>query len=269
MHKSKRVHFSKLPNVRAFCFIRLSGRGICCAALQIRCYPQRPSGRFLHCPSPQRHDVLRCSAQKRRCLRRCSGQVRLAHLPPQAGGAVRRGKDQVPVKGILAGGVQLHRQSVRRSWCGRGKVVGADAPRRCRFPAPRRQGEGAHPSQSGARCGHPRGCRTECSCSRSAVQRWCSAGLQTPLWCRRCAALPAIHHDHIPAQAVGFVTVVGDQQRRAAKPGQQAAHFALHFFAQVAVQRTEGSSSIRILGLPTRMRASAVRCCCPPESWAG
>ena len=75
------------------------------------------------CPSPQRHDVLRCSAQKRRCLRRRSGQVRLAHLPPQAGGAVRRGKDQVPVKGILAGGVQLHRQSVRRSWCGRGKSV--------------------------------------------------------------------------------------------------------------------------------------------------
>ena len=51
--------------------------------------------------------------------------------------------------------------------------------------------------------------------------------------------LPAIHHDHIPAQAVGFVTVVGDQQRRAAKPGQQAAHFALHFLTQVAVQRTE------------------------------
>ena len=108
MHKSKRVHFSKLPNVRAFCFIRLPGRGICCAALKIRCYPQRPSGRFLHCPSPQRHDVLRCSAQKRRCLRRRSGQVRLAHLPPQAGGAVRRGKDQVPVKGILAGGCLLY-----------------------------------------------------------------------------------------------------------------------------------------------------------------
>ena len=51
--------------------------------------------------------------------------------------------------------------------------------------------------------------------------------------------LPAIHHDHIPAQAVGFVSVVGDQQRRSAKPGQQAAHFALHFLAQVAVQRTE------------------------------
>ena len=32
---------------------------------------------------------------------------------------------------------------------------------------------------------------------------------------------------------------MGDQQRRAAKPGQQAAHFALHFLAQVAVQRTE------------------------------
>ncbi|SCJ68115.1 Uncharacterised protein [uncultured Clostridium sp.] len=30
--------------------------------------------------------------------------------------------------------------------------------------------------------------------------------------------LSAIHHDHIPAQAVGFVTVVGDKQRRAAKP---------------------------------------------------
>ena len=77
------------------------------------------------CPSPQRHDVLRCSAQKRRCLRRRSGQVRLAHLPPQAGGAVRRGKDQVPVKGILAGGVQLHRQSVRRSWCAGGGTSAA------------------------------------------------------------------------------------------------------------------------------------------------
>ena len=107
--------------------VRLFGRGMCCAALQSRCFPQRPAGRFLRCPSPQRHDVLRCSAQKRRCLRRRSGQVRLAHLPPQAGGAVRRGKDQVPVKGILAGGNGFYRDGVGRVRSAGRKVVGTDA----------------------------------------------------------------------------------------------------------------------------------------------
>ena len=51
--------------------------------------------------------------------------------------------------------------------------------------------------------------------------------------------LAAVHHDHLPAQAVGLVPVVGHQQGRARKPGQQAAHFPFYFLAQVAVQRTE------------------------------
>ena len=49
-----------------------------------------------------------------------------------------------------------------------------------------------------------------------------------------------VHHHHLRAQAVGFVPVVGDQQGGACKVGQQAAHFAFHFLAQVAVQCAEG-----------------------------
>ena len=52
--------------------------------------------------------------------------------------------------------------------------------------------------------------------------------------------LPAVHDDHLPAQAVSFVPVVGDQKRGAVKPGQQTAHFAFHSLAQVTVQRAEG-----------------------------
>ena len=51
--------------------------------------------------------------------------------------------------------------------------------------------------------------------------------------------LAVVHDDHLPAQAVGLIPVVGDQQGGACERGQQAAHFALHFFPQVAVQGAE------------------------------
>ena len=51
--------------------------------------------------------------------------------------------------------------------------------------------------------------------------------------------LAAVHHDHLPAQAVGLVPVVGHQQGRARKPGQQTAYLPLYLLAQVAVQRAE------------------------------
>ena len=51
--------------------------------------------------------------------------------------------------------------------------------------------------------------------------------------------LPAVHDDHVPAQAVSFVPVVGDKQGRAVKTRQQVAYFAFHLLAEVAVQCAE------------------------------
>ena len=52
--------------------------------------------------------------------------------------------------------------------------------------------------------------------------------------------LAAVHDDHLPAQAVGLIPVVGDQQGRAPKGGEQSLHLALHFLPQIAVQGAEG-----------------------------
>ena len=51
--------------------------------------------------------------------------------------------------------------------------------------------------------------------------------------------LAAVHDDHFAAETVGLVTVVSHEQSRAVKPGQQAAHFALYFLAEVTVQCAE------------------------------
>ena len=55
----------------------------------------------------------------------------------------------------------------------------------------------------------------------------------------RTQHLAAVHDDHLAAKAVGFVPVMGHEQGRAVKVGEQTSHFAFHFLAQVAVQRTE------------------------------
>ena len=50
---------------------------------------------------------------------------------------------------------------------------------------------------------------------------------------------PAVHDDHVPAQAVGLVPVVGDEEGCALKACQQAPHLALHLLPEVAVQCAE------------------------------
>ena len=59
---------------------------------------------------------------------------------------------------------------------------------------------------------------------------FCAAGAQH---------LPLVQHDHLFAQAVGLVPVVGHQQGGARKACQQAAYLAFYLFPQIAVQRAE------------------------------
>ena len=47
------------------------------------------------------------------------------------------------------------------------------------------------------------------------------------------------------------------------------AHLDLHFLAQLGVEVGSGSSSSSSCGWITSARASATRCCCPPDSCAG
>ena len=51
--------------------------------------------------------------------------------------------------------------------------------------------------------------------------------------------LSLVQHDHLFAQAVGLVPVVGHQQGGARKACQQAAYLAFYLFPQIAVQRAE------------------------------
>ena len=90
---------------------------------------------------------------------------------------------------------------------------------------------------------------------------------------------PAVHHCHLPAQAVGLVPVVGHQQSRSVKSRQQATHFALHLFPQIAVQRAErlvqhqdagpahqNASQRRTLLLPAgKLGRAALRQCFQPH----
>ena len=81
--------------------------------------------------------------------------------------------------------------------------------------------------------------------------------------------LAAVHDDHLAAEAVGLVAVVGHEQGRAVKPGQQAAHFALHFLAEVAVQCAERLVQHQDVGLACQNAGQCSALLLPARKLAG
>ena len=75
----------------------------------------------------QRHDALRGGTQILGRLRGGGRKAGFAYLPPQLRRTLRRGADEVPVKGVFTGGDRLYRDGVGRIRSAGRKVVGADA----------------------------------------------------------------------------------------------------------------------------------------------
>ena len=175
-----------------------------------------------------------------RCGGRCRGKAFFAYLPPQLRRALRRRADEVPVKGILAGGNGFYRDGVGRVRSAGRKVVGTDA----HSGAARRDGQ--RQPQGGVPAVQPDGVAVQ----RGAGQNVLAAGQprggnalrvgKNGLGAAGAQHLPFVQNDHLFAQAVGLVPVVGHQQGSARKVYQQAAYLALYLLPQVAVQRAEG-----------------------------
>ena len=187
----------------------------------------------------QRHDVFRRYPEVGRGLRRRGGKGRFGHLPPQLACIVRSGTDHVPVKGVFTGSAHLNRHPVFAVHRFGGKVVGADAHGAAPFR--HRQGHGQLPLPAGQTdmvFVHPDAGQDVLAAGQPSGGQAAGVG-ENFLRRARTQHLAAVHDDHLAAEAVGFVPVMGHQQGRAVKVGEQTSHFALHFLAQVAVQRTE------------------------------
>ena len=81
----------------------------------------------------------------------------------------------------------------------------------------------------------------------------CSSSAKTAIW----------------SLMVSFLLVVGDVHERDADLALHGAQLQLQLLAQLGVQRTERLVEQQHLRASTSARASATRCCCPPDSWAG
>ena len=82
---------------------------------------------------------------------------------------------------------------------------------------------------------------------------------------------PAVRHHADPiGDAERLLLVVGDEQRRDAELGLDAADLVAQRAARtLASSADSGSSSSSTSGWMASARASATRCCWPPDSWCG
>ena len=80
-------------------------------------------------------------------------------------------------------------------------------------------------------------------------------------------ANPAVRHDNEPVgDRQRLLLVVRHHDRGEPELTLQFPDLDPHFLAQLRIKVREGSSSRRTSGRMARARASATRCCCPPES---
>ena len=78
-----------------------------------------------------------------------------------------------------------------------------------------------------------------------------------------------IHHANPVGHRHRLFLVVGDDDEGHAEPALQLHQFGLRAFAQLLVERGERLVEQQHLGRRASERASATRCCWPPESWSG
>src|SRR4029450_11383134 len=93
--------------------------------------------------------------------------------------------------------------------------------------------------------------------------------------------LAVVHHGDAVTHGQRLFLVVGDEDQGDAQPLLQLFELELHLLAHLAIERARtparrvrstpprGSSHSSTGGSTTRARASATRCCWPPESWPG
>ena len=79
---------------------------------------------------------------------------------------------------------------------------------------------------------------------------------------------PIVHNNDTVAHGEGFFLIVGDEYESKTEFFLQVFQFDLERFAELVIKSAEGLKR-SIFGLFTKARATATRCCCPPDICAG